>query len=61
MLFFRESETFQAAREPSLPRCHQEMADIVVHLSKDGQPLFLNAGKNIPLMVQALAKKEVAA
>jgi uncharacterized protein YuzE len=41
----------------------EEMGDIVVHLSNDGEPLFLevlNASKNIPLMVQALAKKEVA-
>jgi len=37
---------------------------IVVHLGKEGKPLFLevlNASKNVPLMVQALAKKEVAA
>jgi uncharacterized protein YuzE len=42
----------------------EEMGDIVVHLSQSGEPLFLevlNASKNIPLMVQALAKKEVAA
>ena len=42
----------------------EEMGDIVIHLSKAGEPLFLevlNASKNIPLMVQALAKKEVAA
>jgi uncharacterized protein YuzE len=42
----------------------EEMGDIVVHLSKVGEPLFLevlNASKNVPLMVQALAKKEVAA
>ena len=42
----------------------EEMGEIVVHLSKDGEPLFLeilNASKNVPLMVQALAKKEVAA
>lgn len=42
----------------------EEMGDIVVHLSDKGEPLFLevlNASKNIPLMVQALAKKEVAA
>ena len=42
----------------------EEMDDIVVHLGKEGKPLFLevlNASKNIPLMVQALAKKEVAA
>lgn len=42
----------------------EEMGDIVVHLSQSGEPLFLevlNASKNVPLMVQALAKKEVAA
>jgi uncharacterized protein YuzE len=42
----------------------EEMGDIVIHLSKEGEPLFLevlNASRNIPLMVQALAKKEVAA
>ena len=42
----------------------EEMGDIVVHLSEKGEPLFLevlNASKNVPLMVQALAKKEVAA
>jgi uncharacterized protein YuzE len=42
----------------------EEMGDIVIHLSKDGRPLFLevlNASKNVPLMVQALAKKGVAA
>ena len=42
----------------------EEMGDIVVHLGKEGEPLFLevlNASKNIPLMVQALAKKEIAA
>jgi len=42
----------------------EEMGDIVVHLSEKGEPLFLevlNASKNIPLMVQALAKREVAA
>jgi uncharacterized protein YuzE len=42
----------------------EEMGDIVVHLGQKGEPLFLevlNASKNIPLMVQALARKEVAA
>lgn len=42
----------------------EEMGDIVIHLSERGEPLFLevlNASKNVPLMVQALAKKEVAA
>lgn len=42
----------------------EEMGDIVIHLGQKGEPLFLevlNASKNIPLMVQALAKREVAA
>ena len=42
----------------------EEMGDIVVHLSKEDEPLFLevlNASKNVPLMVQALARREVAA
>ena len=42
----------------------EEMGDIVVHLGQNGEPLFLellNASKNIPLMVQALDKREVAA
>jgi uncharacterized protein YuzE len=42
----------------------EEMGDIVIHLGQNGKPLFLevlNASKNIPLMVQALAKREVAA
>jgi len=42
----------------------EEMGDIVIHLSPKGEPLFLevlNASRNVPLMVQALAKKEVAA
>jgi len=42
----------------------EERGDIVVHLGENGKPLFLevlNASKNIPLMVQALAKREVAA
>ena len=42
----------------------EEMGDIVVHLGEKGEPLFLeilNASRNIPLMVQALAKREVAA
>jgi len=42
----------------------EEMGDIVIHLSERGEPLFLevlNASKNVPLMAQALAKKEVAA
>ncbi len=42
----------------------EEMGDIVIHLGQKGEPLFLemlNASRNVPLMVQALAKKEVAA
>ena len=42
----------------------EEMGDIVVHLGQKGEPLFLellNASKNVALMVQALAKKDVAA
>jgi uncharacterized protein YuzE len=42
----------------------EEMGDIVIHLSQEGEPLFLevlNASRNVPLMVQALAKKEVVA
>ena len=42
----------------------EEMGDIVVHLGQKDEPLFLevlNASKNIPLMVQALANREVAA
>ena len=42
----------------------EEMGDIVVHLGENGEPLFLevlNASRNVPIMVQALAKKEVAA
>jgi uncharacterized protein YuzE len=42
----------------------EEMGDIIIHLGLKGEPLFLevlNASKNVPLMVQALAKKEVAA
>jgi hypothetical protein len=36
----------------------EDMGDIVVHLSEKGEPPFLevlNARKNVPLMVQALA------
>ena len=38
----------------------EEMGDIVIHLGQKGEPLFLevlNASKNVPLMVQALATK----
>jgi len=40
----------------------EEMGDIVIHLNEKGQPLFLEvlkASENIPLMVQAPAKKEI--
>ena len=39
----------------------EEAGDLVIHFSKDGKPLFieiLRASKIIPLMVEALAKKE---
>lgn len=42
----------------------EEMGDIVIHLNEKGEPLFLEilkASKNVPLMVQALAKREVIA
>jgi uncharacterized protein YuzE len=40
----------------------EEVGDVVVHLDKDGKPLFmeiLRASKIVPLMVEGLAKKEV--
>jgi len=42
----------------------EEMGDIIIHLNEKGEPLFLEvlkASKNVPLMVQALAKREVVA
>ncbi len=42
----------------------EEFGDIVVHFDKKGKPLFLevlNASKIIPLMVQAMARKEAVA
>ena len=42
----------------------EEMGDIIIHLNDKGEPLFLEvlkASKNVPLMVQALAKREVVA
>jgi len=42
----------------------EEMGDIVIHVNDKGEPLFLEvlkASKNVPLMVQALAKREVVA
>lgn len=40
----------------------EEMGDVIVHMSKEGKPLFLeilNASTVIPSMVQTLAKKEL--
>jgi uncharacterized protein YuzE len=60
-----ESEVLMIVVSESGKLSHaEEMGDIVVHLSQSGKPLFLevlNASRNVPLMVQALAKKEVAA
>ena len=42
----------------------EEMGEIIIHLNEKGEPLFLEvlkASKNVPLMVQALAKGEVVA
>ena len=42
----------------------EELGDVVVHFDKKGKPLFLevlNASKIIPLMVQAMAKREAVA
>lgn len=42
----------------------EEKGDMVIHLGQKGEPLFLevfNASKNVPLLVHALAKREVAA
>lgn len=42
----------------------EEFGDLVVHFDKKGKPLFLevlNASKIIPLMVQAMAKRETVA
>ncbi len=42
----------------------EEFGDVVVHFDKKGNPLFLevlNASKIIPLMVQAMAKREAIA
>ena len=39
----------------------EEAGDLVIHFSKDGKPLLieiLRASKIIPLMVEALVKKE---
>lgn len=40
----------------------EEVGDIVVHFDERGKPLFmeiLRASRIVPLMVQALAKKEI--
>ncbi|MEM2107415.1 MAG: DUF2283 domain-containing protein [Candidatus Bathyarchaeia archaeon] len=40
----------------------EEMGYLIVHMNERGKPLFLEvlrASRNIPLMIQALAKKEV--
>ncbi|MEM3463672.1 MAG: DUF2283 domain-containing protein [Candidatus Bathyarchaeia archaeon] len=40
----------------------EEVGDVIVHLDKDGKPLFmeiLRASKIVPLMVEGLAKREV--
>lgn len=42
----------------------EEFGDLVVHFDKKGRPLFLeilNASKMVPLMVQAMAKREAIA
>jgi len=42
----------------------EEVGDVVVHLDKNGSPLFLevlNASKVVPKMVLAIAKGEVVA
>lgn len=42
----------------------EEVGDVILHLDKDGKPLFfevLNASKVVPKMVQALAQGEVVA
>ena len=42
----------------------EELGNIVVHLDREGRPLLievLKASEVIPLIVQALAKKEVTA
>lgn len=65
MRYDSESDVLSIVVKESGKLSHaEEMGDIVVHLGKDGEPLFLevlNASKNVPLMVQALARKEVAA
>ena len=42
----------------------EEVGDVVLHVDKKGNPLFLevlNASKIVPMMVQAMAKGEVVA
>jgi uncharacterized protein YuzE len=53
--------TIIAAEEGELSHA-EELGDIVVHLDREGRPLLmevLRASEVIPLIVQALAKKEV--
>jgi uncharacterized protein YuzE len=53
--------TIIAAEEGELSHA-EELGDIVVHLDKEGKPLLievLRASEVIPLIVQALAKKEI--
>jgi uncharacterized protein YuzE len=55
--------TILVSESGKLPHA-EEIGDVVVHLGRDGKPLLLevlNASRNVSLMVQALAKKEVAA
>ncbi|MGD0638471.1 MAG: DUF2283 domain-containing protein [Nitrososphaerales archaeon] len=42
----------------------EEVGDVVVHVDKKGNPLFLevmNASRVVPMMVEAMAKGEVIA
>ena len=42
----------------------EEVGDVILHLDKEGKPLFfevLNASKVVPKMVQAMAQGEVVA
>jgi uncharacterized protein YuzE len=42
----------------------EELGDVIVHVDKKGNPLFLevlNASKVVPMMVEAMAKGEVIA
>jgi uncharacterized protein YuzE len=53
--------TIIAAEEGELSHA-EELGNIVVHLDREGRPLLievLRASEVVPLIVQALAKKEV--